>query len=46
VAELLRRAETGWDLHVADDLLETEPPGEEELRVLRALRSALEQAAA
>ena len=46
MAELLPRAETGWDPHVAHDLVETEPPGEEALRVLRALRSALEQAAA
>jgi hypothetical protein len=46
VAEFLPRAETGWDLHAADDLLETEPPGEEALRVLRALRSALGEAAA
>jgi hypothetical protein len=42
VAELLPRAETGWDPHVAHDLVETEPPGEEALRV----RSALEEAAA
>jgi glutaconate CoA-transferase subunit B len=40
------RAETGWDLRVADDLLKTEPPTGEELRVLRALKSALEEAAA
>jgi hypothetical protein len=46
VAELLPRAETGWDPHVAHDLVETEPPGEEALRVLRGLRSALEEAAA
>lgn len=29
------RAETGWDLRVADDLGETDPPTDEELRVLR-----------
>ena len=36
---------TGWDLKVASDLRETEPPSEEELRVLRELRAALESAA-
>jgi glutaconate CoA-transferase, subunit B len=40
------RAETGWDLRVADDLAETEPPSDDELRVLRELKSALEQATA
>ena len=40
------RAETGWDLRVADDLTETEPPNVEELRVLRGLRSALEKSTA
>jgi glutaconate CoA-transferase, subunit B len=40
------RATTGWDLRVADDLEETEPPSDEELRVLRNLTSALEQATA
>jgi glutaconate CoA-transferase subunit B len=38
-------AETGWDLRLADDLAETAPPGEEELRVLRSLKSSREQAA-
>ena len=37
-------SETGWDLRVADDLAETEPPLDEELRVLRRLKSALEEA--
>jgi glutaconate CoA-transferase, subunit B len=40
------RSETGWDLRVAGDLAETDPPGEEELRVLRGLRRALEEATA
>lgn len=31
------RAATGWDLRVADDVAETDPPTDEELRVLRAL---------
>lgn len=31
------RAATGWDLRVADELGTTEPPTEEELRVLRGL---------
>jgi glutaconate CoA-transferase subunit B len=39
-------SETGWDLRVADDLAETEPPSDEELRVLRRLKSALEEATA
>jgi glutaconate CoA-transferase, subunit B len=30
---------TGWELQVADDLRETEPPGEDELNALRALES-------
>jgi glutaconate CoA-transferase subunit B len=37
-AEQARDA-TGWDLRVADDLRETEPPSEEELAALRALRT-------
>jgi glutaconate CoA-transferase, subunit B len=40
------REATGWDLRVADDLSETDPPSEEELRVLRELKAALEKAAA
>lgn len=40
------REETAWDLRVADDLEETEPPFEEELRVLRRLKGALEEAPA
>jgi glutaconate CoA-transferase subunit B len=40
------RAETGWDLRVADDLEATDPPSEEELRVLRGLKSALAGATA
>jgi hypothetical protein len=39
-------SETGWDLRMADDLAETEPPSDEELRVLRGLKSALEEATA
>jgi glutaconate CoA-transferase subunit B len=39
-------SETGWDLHVADDLTQTKPPSDEELRVLRRLKSALEEATA
>jgi glutaconate CoA-transferase, subunit B len=31
------RAEVGWELRVADDLANTEPPGEHELHVLREL---------
>lgn len=30
--------ETGWDLRVADDLSTTEPPTQEELRILRSLK--------
>jgi glutaconate CoA-transferase subunit B len=37
-------SETGWDLRVADDLAETAPPSDEELRVLRRLRTALKEA--
>jgi glutaconate CoA-transferase subunit B len=33
------RAETGWDLKVADELTETEPPSDEELTALRELVS-------
>ena len=40
------RSETGWDLRVADDLAQTEPPSAEELRVLRRLKTALEEATA
>jgi glutaconate CoA-transferase subunit B len=40
------REAAGWDLRVADDLEESESPSEEELRVLRELRSALEEAKA
>ena len=40
------REATGWDLRVADDLSETDPPSDEELRVLRELKAALEKAAA
>jgi glutaconate CoA-transferase subunit B len=39
------RESTGWPLRVADDLRETEPPLEDELRVLRELRATLEAAA-
>jgi glutaconate CoA-transferase, subunit B len=40
------RSETGWDLRVSDDLAETEPPSDDELRVLRGLKRALEEARA
>jgi glutaconate CoA-transferase subunit B len=40
------QSETGWDLRVAGDLAETEPPSDEELRVLRGLKSALAEATA
>jgi glutaconate CoA-transferase subunit B len=33
------REATGWDLRVADDLDETEPPTAEELATLRELQS-------
>jgi glutaconate CoA-transferase, subunit B len=39
------RSETGWDLRVAEELAETEPPSEDYLRVLRELKSALGKAA-
>jgi glutaconate CoA-transferase, subunit B len=39
------RQASGWDLRVADDVEQTEAPSEEELRVLRELRSTLEAAA-
>jgi glutaconate CoA-transferase subunit B len=39
-------SETAWDLRVADDLAETEAPSDEELRVLRRLKSALAEATA
>jgi glutaconate CoA-transferase subunit B len=39
-------SETGWDLRVAGDLAETEPPSDDELRVLRRLKSAPEEATA
>ena len=33
------RAATGWDLRVAEDVHETEPPTEDELAALRSLRT-------
>ena len=39
------REATGWELRVADELDETDPPNEEELRVLRELKATLEPAA-
>jgi glutaconate CoA-transferase subunit B len=33
------RSATGWDLRIADDLRETEPPSDGELEALRALRT-------
>ena len=41
-AEQVREA-TGWELRVGEELAETEPPSEEELRVLRELRSSLDR---
>lgn len=38
------RAETGWDLAVADDLLVTAPPSVQELATLRAMRTVGERA--
>jgi glutaconate CoA-transferase subunit B len=40
------RSETGWDLRVADDLTETDAPSDDELRVLRELKRALQEATA
>jgi glutaconate CoA-transferase subunit B len=37
------RTATGWDLKVAGELRETDPPSDEELRVLRELQATLEQ---
>jgi glutaconate CoA-transferase subunit B len=34
---------TGWDLRIAEDLTETEPPGEEELEELRRLKATVEE---
>jgi glutaconate CoA-transferase subunit B len=39
-------AACGWDLRVADDVGESDPPSDEELRVLRQLRATLQPAAA
>jgi glutaconate CoA-transferase, subunit B len=39
------REATGWPLRVADDVHETAPPTDEELRVLRELRATLEAVA-
>ena len=36
------REQTGWPLQVSDELEETEPPSEEDLRELRELRATLE----
>jgi glutaconate CoA-transferase, subunit B len=36
------REQTGWELRVSDDLEETEPPTEDELRELRRLKATLE----
>ncbi len=40
------RAATGWPLAVSDDLRETDPPSNEELEALRALKTAGEESAA
>jgi glutaconate CoA-transferase, subunit B len=34
---------TGWELRIADDLTETEPPSKRELEVLRRLKSTIEK---
>jgi glutaconate CoA-transferase, subunit B len=39
------REATGWPLRVADEVRETEPPTDEELRALRELRATLEAVA-
>ena len=38
------RSATGWDLRVADEVVTAEPPSDDELRGLRALRSAADKA--
>ncbi len=38
------RSATGWDLRVADEVVTAEPPTEDELHGLRALRSAADKA--
>ena len=40
------RAACGWDLRVADDVGESDPPSDEELRVLRQLSATLQPAVA
>jgi len=40
------REATGWELRAAPDLDETDPPSDEELRVLRRLKAALERVTA
>jgi glutaconate CoA-transferase, subunit B len=40
------RAACGWDLRVANDVGESDPPSDEELRVLRQLRATLQPAVA
>ena len=39
------REQTGWPLRVSEDLEDTEPPTDDELRELRELRATLETAA-
>jgi glutaconate CoA-transferase subunit B len=38
------RAETGWELQLADDLIVSEPPTPEELAILRDLKARTEAA--
>ena len=38
------REATGWPLQVAAELEDTEPPSDQELRVLRELRATLQEA--
>ncbi len=38
------REATRWELRVAEDLAETDPPAEDELRILRDLRARTEAA--
>jgi glutaconate CoA-transferase subunit B len=40
------REACGWELRVADDVSESEPPADDELRVLRELKSTLQKAVA
>jgi glutaconate CoA-transferase subunit B len=43
VTEERARESTGWDLRVAEELSETEPPSDEELEELRRLKATVEE---